>query len=841
MAVILDATQAAPSKEQEAKELFEKDDYQRCLQVLDQVTLSPNKDVKVLHNRALADFYQAGGKEAQLLQERLQACQARNDELRQAAEAELDGAVSPSGATSFRESFSADGAAKAAEPLSWDYQTATLTYNLALVHYQQHRYSQAATLLEPLYTNLEPLDEDVALRVCLLLLDVHLANRQPAKAANVLSFLEKLFSVYFPTTWLSSNNRDERPRGRSGGRERGDSAERGEDAEPSTRPGTPAESSSVEGGHSRNTSEDNFDEDAGTAPAQSRGRNGKGFEGFAGFSKPLPIEAEDLKLRLHLGRARLLMLTQNLKSMKREVKAALALSKEHTHALTLKAQLECSRANYRKAIKLLVSAHTPDAQVSQTSRAAFLGNLGNVHHYLGKRSLASLYFSKALVEVPRSLAEGAQTDGQAVLYSAALEQLVAGNAVAAAQCFQQVGGQSALRLLRLGEACIAAHSKGLLGSAHGGESSEAVSSYGDKQVRVTVGGEGPWKTVVHRKQDGGSVTVVGAESSRSLEADEQEGGAALGGLSLGYAKQCLEKVLAVSEGAKHTEGLQTERGGGGRRMANGTVEARKSNGESAHKRNGNGKAGGSASAEDGVGSSEGVRPSGSAPITLGQGTQEPGLRQVVLSSSLKAGLAAYEAEQKRKNELIQQSARVGLAYVDLCLGNPARALAHVEASLRIAGIGRVNSLLARTYAAEALCLLGRPGEAINHLSVALTELTSSSSDPLPPVPEQGPVPDKEQVAAVPVGKPRDWQADLTGPGARAALYANLAALYAKKGELAEAQRCIARACQICRESPSVLLAGILVQLKANGEEAALSKLREARMQWVESSLPGQRT
>lgn len=56
--------------------------------------------------------------------------QARSAELGQAAEAELDGAASPSGGASFREGFSADGAAKAAEPYFWDYQTATLTYNL---------------------------------------------------------------------------------------------------------------------------------------------------------------------------------------------------------------------------------------------------------------------------------------------------------------------------------------------------------------------------------------------------------------------------------------------------------------------------------------------------------------------------------------------------------------------------------------------------------------------------------------------------------------------------------------------------------------------------------------
>lgn len=57
------------------------------------------------------------------------AAQTRCEELATAAEAELDGATSPSATSSSRDAFIPDGA-RAGEPYGWDYNTATLTFNL---------------------------------------------------------------------------------------------------------------------------------------------------------------------------------------------------------------------------------------------------------------------------------------------------------------------------------------------------------------------------------------------------------------------------------------------------------------------------------------------------------------------------------------------------------------------------------------------------------------------------------------------------------------------------------------------------------------------------------------
>lgn len=70
------------------------------------------------------------------------------------------------------------------------------------------------------------------------------------------------------------------------------------------------------------------------------------------------ISAADLRLKLHLYKVRLLLLTRNLKAAKREVKMAMNIAhgKDYPTALYLKSQLEYARGNHRKAIKLLMAS-----------------------------------------------------------------------------------------------------------------------------------------------------------------------------------------------------------------------------------------------------------------------------------------------------------------------------------------------------------------------------------------------------------------------------------------------------------------------------------------------------
>ena len=66
-------------------------------------------------------------------------------------------------------------------------------YHMAGLLYQLKQYARCRTLLEDMFTNIEPIDEFLVFRVCFLLLDVHLLQKQADKAGEVLSYLERSF------------------------------------------------------------------------------------------------------------------------------------------------------------------------------------------------------------------------------------------------------------------------------------------------------------------------------------------------------------------------------------------------------------------------------------------------------------------------------------------------------------------------------------------------------------------------------------------------------------------------------------------------------------------------
>lgn len=152
-----------------------------------------------------------------------------------------------------------------------------------------------------------------------------------------------------------------------------------------------------------------------------------------------PIPPVDVKLLLHLYRVRLFLSARNLKASKREIKSALNLSRENVTALLLKAQLEYSRGNYRKAIKQLTMCI---GRADPGMRGMLLSNLGCIHHRLRKEQVAALYFRKALqaCAVKESEAVSVVTFSQdrsvPIVYNAGLQQLSCGNPVLASRCFQ---------------------------------------------------------------------------------------------------------------------------------------------------------------------------------------------------------------------------------------------------------------------------------------------------------------------------------------------------------------------------------------------------------------------
>lgn len=186
------------------------------------------------------------------------------------------------------------------------------------------------------------------------------------------------------------------------------------------------------------------------------------------------------QLQLHQFRARLAMLHKNLKGCKREIKNLSTIDNAATHVAFLKANYEFLRGNYRKSMKLLTSASkTPLlTDAGQCLPSLYFNNLGCLHHHMGKHSLASYYFSKALHENDSALndfppLEKATLSGrplavlgvncrQVLLYNLGLQQLHAGQpTVAFASLLEavQVFHTNPLLWLRLAETSIAAYNK----------------------------------------------------------------------------------------------------------------------------------------------------------------------------------------------------------------------------------------------------------------------------------------------------------------------------------------------------------------------------------------------
>merc|ERR1719353_1280164 len=72
-----------------------------------------------------------------------------------------------------------------------DEELSVLRYNQALLCLQLRQHAQATLILEDLFVNIEPIDDFLAIKICFLLLELCLLQREPELAVGVLAYLEK--------------------------------------------------------------------------------------------------------------------------------------------------------------------------------------------------------------------------------------------------------------------------------------------------------------------------------------------------------------------------------------------------------------------------------------------------------------------------------------------------------------------------------------------------------------------------------------------------------------------------------------------------------------------------
>lgn len=822
----------------------------------------------MLHNIAVAEYFRDGCTDPQKLLDILLKVKRRTEEISQNAGEQLDviGASVNTSSTGFSGLKGSNltpagtiGLNTDASASMEDYDASIPIFNTAVVLYHLQQFAAALSILEPLYQNIEPIDEPAALRICLLMLDITLASRQLRKAADVFHYMEKVFGLGFlvtppetgssvPQSLLVSNMPDCAS----------------STGNTSTTVSSPISTALPEVSLTRSSSDDVLYEEDLSLGLDMEGSNSvKSTAPLSILSSAARVPVErtasvsprdsNVKILLHLYKVHLLLCTRNIKAAKREVKLAMNLARgqDYLRALILKAQLEYSRANHRKAVKLLTTCCSREPGM----RCIFLNNLGCIHHQLRKDHTASVYFLRALhscastaMEKPLKLSTFSQDKSLSILYNCGLQQLRSGNPILAARCFQEAGClyyNQPLLWLRLAECCISALEKGLL------EAGGCDMSLKKDELRVRSVGEGKWRKVV---LPAGSPNPTVAISDLGLKLEDGNGDESTAGssplinetdffapgkphkLSLVFARQCLQNAShllnrldfrAVESAA---EGDTTEFEDGSQDSSDYSIQK----GGVA----GNGKGG------------------TNGPVLVGLQTSSNGNTKESKGSNgtntISASVSAFEEDRQKENSSILQYVLADLAFVELCLENPLKALKAAEKLLWQPECTKAFKFLGHMYAAEALCLLNRPREAADHLSDCLNESTILET------PANGGEEDGQKWKS---GENSEASADgddgvsnvavntllggtlpealstssLTGTRARVSLFVNLALVHVMQGDISQAHQLALQAVTMTPANPQAVLSVVYVELVQGRTEEAITWLKRCRHLCVVSS------
>ncbi|KAG2307188.1 hypothetical protein Bca4012_083809 [Brassica carinata] len=746
--IVLSVTSALAK---DALSYFQSGKFHECIDILIQLNHKKHNDPKVLHNMAIADYFKNACSNSKKLLEDLNTVKKQSEELASASKEPLE-AVNPGSNVSVSKD---------------QFDSTVTTLNIAVTWFHLHQFTKCLSILDPLFLNIEPLDETIALQICFLMLDSALACHDAVKFLEVFGHLDKSFGVGFgaheeigSTMQLSSNQVSKTSSLLS--------SSAASDA-------LKSDLTAAESGLCEETPE--YDNVLAEIEAEKRMKP-VGHIPANNLLKTLgerSILTVDVKLELQLYKVRFLLLTRNIKLAKREVKHAMniAQKRDSSMALLLKSQLEYAHGNHRKAIKLLLVS---GIQNELRTSGIFNNNLGCIYYQLGKYQAASVLFSKALrncsslrKDNPVKLFSLSQDKSLLITYNCGVLHLACGKPLLAAQCFQKaslVFCREPLLWLRIAECCILALQKGLL--------EEGNTSSDRSEIRVHVIGKGKWRRLM--MEENGFVELGGSAQWPKL--------------SLPLARVCLSNsmyLLNVSLMNDSKSDLESPLSV----MINETKEA---------------------SWSDHV----------DANINSELKEAKGGMNQDIIQNSL----SAYKDIRRRENHLLKQALLANMAYVELELENPIKALSAANSLLQLPDCSKIYVFVGHIYAAEALCLLNRPGEAGAHLSAYLLGLedfklpfAQEDFDPW----RMNLSSDCEETSDCSTGNARD---SLKPEEARGALFANLAALFATQGHYDQAKSFIQHALTVLPNNVQATITAVYIDLMVGRSQDAVARLKQ---------------
>lgn len=483
---------------------------------------------------------------------------------------------------------------------------------------------------------------------------------------------------------------------------------------------------------------------------------------------------------------------------------------DSSRTLLLKSQLEYVRGNYPKAFKLLRASSN---QGDVGSLIIMNNNIGCIYYQQGKHNTSSIFFHKALSncsslwkEKPRKLATFSQDKSLLIAYNCGLQYLSCGKPVLAARCFLKaslVFYKRPLLWLRLAECCLMALEKGLI--------KPKETSVHESEFRVQVIGQGKWR---HLTAETGSLRSGNGNLDESDDAILDSNSKLR--LSMPFARQCLLNALHLLESSELK-----------------LVKSSLSSGSSPE--------------ENELSEEESSRNTGQRNLT----SNDPKSKDLASSGQVSANgdarepksephansnaISEYEEICRRENQKIRQGILIDLAFVELELGNPLKALSTALSLLNLPDCSKMYAFLGHVYAAEALCLLNRPKEAAEHLSAYLSggvtvEFPYSEEDSRQWLAKK--TVDTEdmntpQIAArLPASEEQHQDKVFLSPEeAREALYVNLASMYAMQGDLEQASRYATQALAMAPKSQEAAVMAVYLDLKLGKTQEALAKLK----------------
>ncbi|XP_066592790.1 CCR4-NOT transcription complex subunit 10-B [Prorops nasuta] len=607
---------------------FQKGAYSVSLTYLNKLETLRPKDLKVMHNKVIVEYFKNDLKKTELIRKSLNAIcgQATSD----------------------------------SNDIMDDIEKCVMRYNQAVLLYHTKQYTAALKILNRLFTFIEPMEENLAHKVCLLLIELHIVTYQFDAAMSLVNYIESQFISIDKSKIVS------------------------------------------------------VDKESNIKPVKEQKDQKKD-------SSDISLDAFKIKLLKY--KARIYLLTQQVKLCKKEWKTLVSLNSQMgASTVFIKAHLEYLRGNYKKAIKLLNSVTTEVFNFKtcgESSAVLYYNNMACLHLAMGKPNLACFYLQKALNENKSAIesVQGKDNDPLSsqplytlrgnrhyeLMYSLGVSFLHAGQPTKAFDCFTEAAQMlhnNPKLWLRMAECCICCY-----------KSTNAIDFNIQKRrkdlVQKVIG------TGIYRK------IILASSLSKEIKYHTEGLSYAIPQPTLEFGSLCLKNALFL---------LPNDN-------------------------------------EINISTTPFTNPQAlSLTLTSGHSLNN----QHVIAQSQSTIIEALN---------LKISILAASAYVSLCLGDYVIALEHAKALLSIKKLPGAYKLLGNLYAAESLIFMNKINEAIEYLKPEYIEdlnifvSESESSDK-----------DKEKNEELIPKSVKSWYPTSISTGTAILRY-NLAVAYAIRGEL----------------------------------------------------------